>query len=83
MARITKKADELWQKGFAKRLRQLIHQKGYVSAYDFWVQECGEEISRANLDNILNGRVDPKISTIRKLARGLKISLAELLEGVE
>jgi transcriptional regulator with XRE-family HTH domain len=83
LVKTTKKADEQWQKAFAKHLKQLIKEKGYTSAYDFWVQECGEHISRANLDNILNGRVDPKASTLRKLAESLDISFDSLVDFQE
>lgn len=81
LATISKKTDEIWQKAFSKRLRTLITSKGYTSAYDFWIQECGDSISRSNLDNMLNGKVDPKISTLRKLAKNLNITLQELING--
>ncbi|MBY0517507.1 MAG: helix-turn-helix transcriptional regulator [Bacteriovoracaceae bacterium] len=81
MTKLMKRTDEQWQKAFAKRLRTIIEEKGYTSAYEFWLQECGEDISRSNLDNILNGRVDPKISTLQKLAISLGMTLQELLDS--
>lgn len=80
MAKSLNKADEQWQKSLARHLKSLIKAKGYKSAYDFWIQECGDSISRANLDNLLNGRVDPKISTLRRLAESLNVSLGSLIE---
>ena len=76
-----KRTNEQWQKAFAKRLKAIIEEKGYTSAYEFWLQECGEDVSRSNLDNILNGRVDPKISTLRKLANGLGMTLQDFLDS--
>lgn len=81
MTKLIKRTDEQWQKAFAKRLKALVEKKGYTSAYEFWLQECGEDISRSNLDNMLNGRVDPKISTLRKLANNLGMTLQELLDS--
>lgn len=83
MVKSTKKGDEQWQKAFGKHLKSLIKSQGYHSAYEFWIQESGEHMSRANLDNILNGRVDPKISTLRKLAESLGISLNALIDFKE
>lgn len=74
------KDDEKWLAALGVRLGKLIEQKGYKSVYDFWIQAVGDEVSRASLNYILNGKVDVKISTLRKLADGLEIDLKTLLD---
>ncbi|MFA5582608.1 MAG: helix-turn-helix transcriptional regulator [Bacteriovoracaceae bacterium] len=83
MKKANKKNNDNWSEWFGNRIRSLIEKKGYKSPYDFWIQECGDDISRATLDNILNGRYDPKISTIRKIARALNISLKTIFDETD
>tara|TARA_B100001971_G_C18267180_1_gene594351 strand:- start:1954 stop:2226 length:273 start_codon:yes stop_codon:yes gene_type:complete len=83
LAKKRKLADEEWQIALSEHIKSHIFDRGYVSEYDFWIQECGEEISRANLNNILNGKVDPKSSTLRKIAESLGITMSTLVKGVE
>ncbi|MBC76036.1 MAG: hypothetical protein CME64_08460 [Halobacteriovoraceae bacterium] len=78
-----KKHDHHWQKKLASHLKSHIYDKGYCSEYDFWIQECGDDISRANLNNILNGKVDPRVSTLKKLANNLGMTLSSLVKGIE
>jgi len=54
-------------------------EKGYKSAYEFWIQEIGDEISRATLNNIINGKFDVKATSLRKIAIALKINPKEIL----
>lgn len=81
--RLTPKDNELWLKAFGKRLEKLILSQGYNSAYDFWIHTCGNEISRATLNNMLIGKMDIKVGTLRKLAHLLEIPLIELLNVEE
>lgn len=71
------KADEAWLKALGGHLQKLIKASGYKSPYDFWVQAAGDEISRATLNYILIGKVDVRVSTLRKLASLLKVDIRE------
>jgi transcriptional regulator with XRE-family HTH domain len=70
--------DARWSKAFGAHLAKLIESKGYKSPYDFWVQVCGEDISRAALNYTLNGTRDVRMSTLRKIADALGLDLREL-----
>lgn len=74
-----KKEDAQWLKALGEHLNQVILKKGYKSPYEFWVEALGEEVSRASLNYILNGRVDVKATTLKKLADALEITPSELL----
>lgn len=69
-------------KALGKRLAKLIAQKGYKSPYGFWLEHGDEGLSRSNLNYILNGKGDPKLSTLRRIAEGLEVSLSELLKDL-
>jgi transcriptional regulator with XRE-family HTH domain len=70
------KADRLPEAiRFGERLRELREQKG-------WTLERFAEAARMNelqIGHIERGASDPKLSTILKLAKALKVSPAELL----
>ena len=74
------KEDEKWLKGLGSNIEKLIKQKGYDSPYNFWIEAVGDDISRSALNYILNGRVDVKVTTIRKLANALGVEPAQLLK---
>ncbi len=61
------------------RIESLIHEQGYKSAYDFWIEKSDGLFSRASLNFILNGEKDVRITTLRILAECLDISVDELL----
>ena len=72
------KEDEKWLQALGDHLQKMIKERGYKSHYDFWVQVAGDDISRAALNYILNGRVDVKATTLRKFANLLEIDTKEL-----
>ena len=72
------KKDELWLKALGARIRSLIAQKGYASEYEFWVEKVGDKISRGGLNFIVKGKTDPKATTLRILAKALRVDLSEL-----
>ena len=74
------KKDDDWLKGFGKRLEELILRRGYKSIYDFWQKEGHKYISRASLNYIVTGKVDPRISTIKTLVQVLGVDKNELDE---
>lgn len=81
MRRISKKSgDQKWLKALGKNIELLIKEKGYHSVYDFWVQKAGDHIARASLNYIVRGSTDPKASTLKLIARLLKIPMKRLFE---
>jgi len=74
------KRDERWLKAFGAHLRKLIRENGYRSPYQFWIERAGDHISRANLNYIVTGRFDPKLTTVRLLARLLNVNWPKLFE---
>lgn len=65
-----------------KRISALIYAKGYSSPYSFWLEHGDDGLSRSSLNYILNGKSDPKLSTLRRIAEGLDIDVYELLKEV-
>ncbi len=59
-----------------------IH-KRYDSPYEFRVEKAGEHTSRANLNYILNGKTDIKITTVRILAKLLAVKTRDLLDFID
>lgn len=74
----TRHNDEL--RKFGKHLESLILEKGYASAYDFWIQRAGDEMARAGLNYIIAGKREPKLLTLILLADLLEVTTAELLD---
>ncbi len=72
------KEDEKWLRTLGEHLQKMIRERGYKSPYEFWVQVAGDDISRATLNYILNGRVDVKATTLRKIASLLEIEPKEV-----
>jgi hypothetical protein len=64
-----------------KRIATLILEKGYKSPYEFWLEHGGDGLSRSNLNYILNGKGDPKITTLKIISEGLGIELADLFRN--
>lgn len=77
---IRKRSDVEWLKALGKHIENMILEKGYNSPYDFWIQTAGDHISRAGLNFLLAGKREPKITTLRTIARLLKVDLSKLLE---
>lgn len=76
------KADNKYFLALGKRVEALILKKGYKSPYAFWLENGEDGLSRSNLNNLINGKGDPKLSTLRKISEGLEIDLPELLKGL-
>ena len=72
------KKDDEWLKEFGRGLEQLILSRGYNSVYDFWKQVGHKYMSRASLNYIVAGEVDPRISTVKILTNILRIDNHEL-----
>ena len=72
------KKNDKWLKALGTHLFKLIEKKGYKSPYDFWVQKAGDDISRSALNYILNGEVDVKATTLKKLANALDVEVKEI-----
>lgn len=81
MRRISKsKADEEWLRALGRHIEKQILKKGYASVYDFWINKAGDHISRATLNFLLVGKAEPKITTLRLIARLLGVKLSTLLD---
>lgn len=76
------KTDDKYFVALGKRVSKLIEEKGYKSPYSFWLENGDDGLSRSNLNYLLNGRSDPRLSTLRRVAEGLEIELAELLKDL-
>ena len=77
------KGDEIFLKKVGQRIAEIISQKGYDSPYDFWIQKADGQFSRQTLNYILTGRKDPKLTTLRAIARLLKVDLKTFLAASE
>ena len=81
MKRISKTVnDDKWLKDFGENLQKIMKARGFNSPYDFWVQEVGEYISRSSLHYILIGKSDPKITTLKLLAKHLRIPITKMFD---
>ena len=72
------KSDDIWLKEFGQRLELLIRDRGYNSIYDFWTQEGHKHVSRATMNYIVAGEVDPKLTTVRNLINQLEAKNDEI-----
>jgi hypothetical protein len=73
-------SDERYLKELGAHIAKEISKKGYVSPYDFWIKKAEGQFSRTTLTYILNGRIDPKVTTLRAIARLLKMEPKALLD---
>lgn len=76
------KTDDKYFLALGKKVEASILKKGYRSPYAFWLEHGDDGLSRANLNYIINGKSDPKISTLRRICEGLEIDLCELFKGL-
>lgn len=74
------KEDREWLVRLGKQIEDLIRKRGYKSPYDFWINQAGDDISRSTLNYILKGRVDPKATTLRVLAKLLAVKPSKLID---
>lgn len=74
-------ADKVWLRKLGRHIDKLIRDRGYNSAYDFWLNSgASDKFSRASINNILVGRYDVKASSLRDMAIVLGIKPALLLD---
>jgi transcriptional regulator with XRE-family HTH domain len=64
-------------KHFGERVREKILRKGYASV-ELFAHE--NRIPKSTLSEILNGKNDPKLTTVAKICSGLEISLSDLFQ---
>jgi transcriptional regulator with XRE-family HTH domain len=62
------------------RIKALVARRGYASV-ELFAHE--NRIAKSTLSEILNGKNDPKLTTLAKICSGLEISLSELLRDSE
>jgi transcriptional regulator with XRE-family HTH domain len=58
-----------------ERIKGLVARRGYASI-ELFAHE--NRIAKSTMSEILNGKNDPKLSTLAKICAGLEISLSEL-----
>lgn len=63
-----------------ERIKALVGRRGYASV-ELFAHE--NQIAKSTLSEILNGKNDPKLTTLAKICSGLEISLSELLRDSE
>lgn len=73
------KEDKQWLESLGIHLDKMIKKNGYKSPYQFWIEQARGQLSRANLNYILNGEVDLKITTLRKIATLLGVEPKDIL----
>lgn len=64
-------------KEFGEHLKTLIRRRGYKSAYDFWIERAGDDISRMTLHYIITGQREPKLFTLILLMDLLEVTPQE------
>ena len=75
------KAQELkWLKKFGDNLKSIIKEKGYESAYDFWIRKGSEEFARSYINNLIAGKRNPKATSLITLAKLLKVDVSALFK---
>ena len=75
-----KLADKKWLRKLGERIDDLVKNKGYKSQYDFWINKVGDDISKGTLYAIVSGQYDAKVTSLRAIAKGLGVSLKDLLD---
>lgn len=73
-------AEKKWIKKFGQHVAKVLKEKGYASPYDFWLQKAGDEISRASINNVISGKKDIRLTTVKRMAKLLDMRISELLE---
>ena len=59
-------------------MAELIIARGYSSPYDLWIEKGDEMISRSTLNYVLQGKNDPKATTLRLISKMLNVNIVEL-----
>lgn len=74
------KSHELWLKSLGSHISELIKKKGYTSPYELWIERGEGMVSRATLNNVIQGKRDHKITSLRNIAKMLNVPLKDLLD---
>lgn len=75
--------DKVFLENLGKAILQMILDCGYHSPYEFWQKKAQGHLSKTTLTYIINGKIDPKITTLEALARLLDTDIKCLLEKSE
>ena len=73
-----KKEDSAWLSALGRHIHSKILEKGFKSPYEFWVEALGDQVSRASLNYVLNGSVDVRATTLRRIAEALEMDHQEI-----
>ena len=80
MAKIKTTKDEKWLKDLGENIKIAILKCGFKSPYEFWINtKIGDCITRAGLNRIITGQSDTKITTLKHIAKALKVNICDLL----
>jgi transcriptional regulator with XRE-family HTH domain len=77
------KENEHFLQELGRRVERLILEKGYRSPYDFWINEVDGEFSRATLNYLIRGEMDPKATTLRAVAKLLGVEPGTLFPPIK
>jgi len=66
------------QQNFGARIRELRTARGW--SQEHFADVC--EIHRSHMGEIERGEVDPALSTLAKIAKGLEMSAGAILKGI-
>jgi hypothetical protein len=73
-----KKEDSAWLSALGRHIHSKILEKGFKSPYEFWIEALGDQVSRASLNYVLNGSVDVRATTLRRIAEALEMDHQEI-----
>lgn len=68
--------DDVFLKKLGKHIAKIRKEKGF-SQDRLYIES---ELARRTIDRLETGQVDPRATTLRKIAKTLKISLSELVD---
>jgi len=77
-----RRSDKQFLAAFGGRVRDIILKKRGYGSLDAFSLEHHDLIAKPTLYQIADGKRDMKISTLRRLAETLEISLEDLIKGL-
>ena len=73
--------EKRWLVKLGKNIKKVILTNGYFSVYEFWKIKCQKDgIPRSSLHNITTGRTEPKILSLRKIAKKLNVDIGTFFD---
>lgn len=75
-------SDKLFYDKLGKRLSKLILEKGGYKSLDAFALEHHDKIAKPTLYHLVDGKRDPKLSTLRRLSEALGMTVEELIRGL-